>query len=308
MRPFRFALGGLVCACLLLSGLAGRIQAETIAVDLILSEPDSQNNRLDTTLTVYTLLGARSDTDTATVTGSITANLGVYFDRSTFDVADVNSLEFTGGSIKLSDMSFILNYGTFVGTIRASTTGIAARPSSPWGPGTVDQTYFNTADHSVLLNQGSVTAYGTGLLANLFEPVTVSFADEPIEASADAVGTVAVLLDRIEGSELVYRVNLILPVAYDESVPVADGVTASIAGGGVIAAAGEFRLPKWCRLRADLTGDCMVDLYDLIAFCEQWLTSSEAQTCPLSADLAGEDCFVDWQDFTVLAGEWLKQE
>ncbi|MBE0535704.1 MAG: hypothetical protein IH624_08535 [Phycisphaerae bacterium] len=305
MRRFGF-VGVLVWGMLSVACAGGgRMQAERIAVDLVLSPPDAGTNRLQTTLTVYAMGTSARDTDTATVTGTMQANLGVFIDDATYEVADVNSLEFTGGAIRLSDMSFTLNYGFLLGRIEARATGIGGAPSSPWGPGAVEAERFDTADHLVLLNEGSVAAWGTGLMGALFEPVTLLFADAPIEARADAVGTVAVRLERIDADEVIYRVDLMLPVAYDELSPINESVTAAITGGGVIAATGTFSLPRRCRFRADLTGDCRVDLYDLMAFCDQWLTAAEEDPCPLSADLAGADCYVDLDDFAVLAEEWL---
>jgi hypothetical protein len=59
--------------------------------------------------------------------------------------------------------------------------------------------------------------------------------------------------------------------------------------------------PIYCDLSADLTGDCHVTIADLSIFCEQWL--HEGSPCP-SADLARDDCKVDFYDFAVLVEEW----
>jgi endoglucanase len=59
------------------------------------------------------------------------------------------------------------------------------------------------------------------------------------------------------------------------------------------------------RMPADLSGasgtaDCRVDAYDLMALATRWLTDD------VTADLSGEDGFVDCHDFAELAGAWLQ--
>lgn len=53
--------------------------------------------------------------------------------------------------------------------------------------------------------------------------------------------------------------------------------------------------------KADLTGDCRVNLADLGVLAEHWLTQG---TCPLVADLTG-DCFVEFDDLDPMALQWL---
>jgi len=55
---------------------------------------------------------------------------------------------------------------------------------------------------------------------------------------------------------------------------------------------------------ADLTGDCYVDLADLLTLTSQWLTESiPPAACP-TADRTG-DCHVDGEDFFLLSEQWL---
>ena len=44
---------------------------------------------------------------------------------------------------------------------------------------------------------------------------------------------------------------------------------------------------------------------DLAVFVDQWLAYGDVEDCWLSADLSGADCYVDFGDFAVVAGEWL---
>jgi len=283
-------------------GLPGEASAEVVPVDLNLVPPD-ETNRVDMTVTALVSGYKASDWDTSTITGNVTAELEIYFDPATHDVVDVNTIAFTGGRLYFSDVSFTLNF-SLLGRIEASGTGIAATPKSPLGPGPVEEGNFNTSDHVLVVDQGLFSAYGTGIIGGLFDSITIDLADEPIEASSYAIGTIAVSLDAVQDSEGAYSVVLNLPVQFDEIVFENELATISVQSAGVLEAAGSFTR---CTLRTDLAGDdCRVDALDLAAFCEQWLSYSDLAACPLSADLAYDDCYVDFADFAVLAADWLR--
>lgn len=61
-----------------------------------------------------------------------------------------------------------------------------------------------------------------------------------------------------------------------------------------------------CPYKADLTGDCQVNLQDLAVFAGQWLDTADPAYCPLSADLAEDDCHVNLADYAFLASQWLQ--
>lgn len=63
--------------------------------------------------------------------------------------------------------------------------------------------------------------------------------------------------------------------------------------------------PTVCPLRADMTGDCIVDMADLAVFVEQWLSSVDPYYCTLSANLTGTDCSVTMDDVECFAAQWL---
>lgn len=61
-----------------------------------------------------------------------------------------------------------------------------------------------------------------------------------------------------------------------------------------------------CSLTTDLTGDCVVDISDLMEFGLQWLQSSELPgDCPFTANFEGENCKVELPDFAYLAEDWM---
>jgi hypothetical protein len=61
-----------------------------------------------------------------------------------------------------------------------------------------------------------------------------------------------------------------------------------------------------CTLVADLTGDCHVLLDDFAVLAAEWLLSGDPGSCPLTADLAGDDCAVTFADLAVMIDEWLQ--
>ena len=61
-----------------------------------------------------------------------------------------------------------------------------------------------------------------------------------------------------------------------------------------------------CSLSADLTGDCYVNIDDLDVFAGQWLLTDERRDCSLCADLTGYYCSVTFEDFAIIAEQWLQ--
>ena len=287
--------------CVWVSGVfGGQAYGEVVSVDLV-SLPESH---IDASVTVTAMGISRTDSDTTTAAGNVTAELGVYFDAGMPEVADVNSIRFTGGQLEFSDMSFTLTF-SFLGKINATTTGLGGKVDSPFGAGAVRDENFETIDHVLILDRGVMYASGTGLVGGVFEPMTIDLADEPMVLSGDDTGSVSVVLESLDGNEATYSVTLTLPVNYDNII-LDDGlVRIDFAGSGVVQAQGYF-VRFLCPLRADLAGgDCWVDEMDLAVFVDQWLAYGDVEDCWLSADLSGADCYVDFGDFAVVAGEWL---
>jgi hypothetical protein len=271
-----------------------------VSVDLV-GLPD---NHITATLTMTAMGAPQHDSDTGAVTGNVTAELDVRFDAGASEVADVNSIRFTGGALQLSDMSFTLDYG-FFGKVNASTTGLGGRPDSPSGAGAVMDEMFDMINHVLIFDQGIMYASGTGIVGGLFEPMTFNLSDSPMMLSGDDTGSVSVALESLEGYEATYSVTLILPVDSDEIVYGDESLEISFNVSGVVAARGYF-VRSLCPLRADLAwGDCLVDEADLAVFAEEWLAQGDVDDCGLSADLSGGDCYVGFGDFAVLASEWV---
>ena len=212
--------------------------AVIVPVDLGLTPPDPMN-QFDISVTAQAFGMPRSGSDTATVTGNVLAALGIEFDPVTHEVTSVDELEFTGGTIYLSDVSLTLNYG-LLGTILVSGTGVSGTLDTPDPPGTVTEGTFNTAEHLVILNNGQFHAYGTGAVGGLFEPITIDLSAEPVGATTDMTGYLDASLSTVVRETATYDVAMTLPVDFDEVVYDQDRVVVTVAVVGTVESTGEF--------------------------------------------------------------------
>jgi hypothetical protein len=287
----------MIFCVLVLSVLAGQLYGETVFVDMEVLP----GCNIDATLTVTGVLDG-SDSETTTVTGNITAELDIFFDAGIPEVADVNSIRFTGGQLHFSDMSFAINFG-FFGAMYTALTGVGGNLDSPYGAGIVVDGEFDCTNHVLILNQGMIDVWGTGIVGETFEPMTFDLNEESMVLSLANTGVVSAALESLEGNEATYSVTLNLPADFDEVLFGDETVSVDLAGSGVVEAHGSF---VRCPLRADLAGeDCQVDEADLAVFIDQWLVSGDIDDCGLSAEMYGEDCYVGLGDFAVIAKEWL---
>ncbi|MCK4887336.1 MAG: hypothetical protein KAS96_08100 [Planctomycetes bacterium] len=60
-----------------------------------------------------------------------------------------------------------------------------------------------------------------------------------------------------------------------------------------------------CTYLSDINLDLMVQGYDLGELAYQWLQSDDPGDCSLTAELFGNNCKVDFEDYAVMASEWL---
>jgi len=214
---------------------------ETIAnVDLTLTPPGDVNT-MDVVLTAEAFGNTLSDSDTATVTGNMIASLGIALDPATQEVAGVEQLEFTGGTIRLSDVFLELNFGFLIGKITASGTGIAGSPDTPVPPGTVVGDEFDTAEHQVTLDQGNFHAVGSGfVLGGLFPETDIDLSETPIEATSQMTGYIDVSLQSVDADTATYDVAVSLPVDFTEEVYSDESFSATVSIVGTLVAEGQF--------------------------------------------------------------------
>ncbi len=232
------SFGSLAAVCLVLG--VSVAAAETVSVDLGVTPADPMNV-FQITVTADISGTEVFDTDTSTVTGNILADLGMAFSPATHDVTSIDELEFTGGTLLFSDLSFTLDFSIF-GTLEASGTGIQGTLDTPAPPGTVVGGSFGTEEHLLVLNQGTFSAYGTGALAALFDPITIDLADEPLAATTESTGSVAASLTSLVGDLATYDVELTMPVDFEETLLEDEehSISVNVAAVGTLESAGQF--------------------------------------------------------------------
>lgn len=248
-------------------------------------------------------LWTQSDTDTSNLSGNVLADLQIDFDPVTHDVNQVTGLEFTGGTINLTETTdFHLDF-SFSGDINAAGTNISGTLDTPDPPQAVSGTTFNASEHQLILNSGDFIVEGSGMIGGFFDPFTFDFSTDPVVSSNTGTGTILISLLSVDGLTATYQIILTMPIDFNKQIFSNPSITMVLAGSGTLHAQGQF---SRCTLRADLTDDCLVNWDDLVEFCYQWLASDESQPCPLTADLTADDCHVDFFDFAILAYEWLQ--
>ncbi|MBN1124111.1 MAG: hypothetical protein JXA82_03825 [Sedimentisphaerales bacterium] len=278
------------------------IFAEVMFVDLTLVPPSSQANLLDTSFSVTVGTATVSDTDTTEISGDVFSEIELSFDPSN-QPDEITTVTFNGGRIEMTDVSYRLNF-SFLGSIIADGTGIAATVLTPIPPGSVSENTFELSEHVVILNEGTVYAEGTGLIGSQFEPMSSDFAQEPIEATMEGQGQIEVTLDHIQNEKAYYRVLVTLPLSIDHVAYEESDIVVRLGLSGTLQAEGWFSrcIAALC---ADLTGNGCVDVEDVQAFSDQWLAIGNPADCPLTADLAGGECYVGLSDLAVFADSWL---
>ncbi|NLE39847.1 MAG: tandem-95 repeat protein [Pirellulaceae bacterium] len=222
---------------------ASAAPAEVVILPLDFVPASSSFNRLNLTVSASydTWLGTLSDSDskTTSVQSGSTAQLKLdyTFDEVTRAVTSVNSIEFVGGSFSLSNVTFNLTFALlFTETIVA--TGIGGTFDTPSPPGSISgatAATFPTAQHDVILNQGTLNMSGIG------DTVTINLASDPIATTTVGTGQINTSAPSIVGSTATYNVEMILPVSFTEPVETGiSGLTASVAGTGTFKAVGSF--------------------------------------------------------------------
>ena len=226
--------------------------ADLIPVDLALVPPSAQINTLELTITAEALGSALGDSDSATLTGNVLAELTINFQPVTLE-ADTVGLEFTGGRFVGSDVSLSLNFG-LLGGIQATGTGIAGTVDTPAPPGLVVGGTFAGSDHVAILNEGIVYAHGTGTVGGLFDPLTVDLSVYPIITFSAEQGSLLVSAPVIAGPLATYDVTLTQPVELEEELYRDADVIVTVTGSGVLQATGQFVIPGPATLGLLLAG------------------------------------------------------
>jgi len=281
----------------LLAAATPPVLADLIPVDLTLVPPSAQVNTLELTITAEALGMTFGDSDTATLTGNALVELTINFQPVTFE-ADTVGLEFTGGRFAVSNVSFSLDFSLF-GEVQATGTGIAGTLDTLAPPGLVVGGAFAGSDHVAILNEGTVYAYGTGIVGGLFDPLTVNLSVDPIAAPGAQQGSLLVSSPVIAGPLATYDVTLTQPVELDQELFRDTDFVVTATGSGVLQATGQFVIPKPV-LPGDANLDGKVDGGDYTLWADHY---GECGVGLPEGDFTGEGC-VDGADYTIWADNY----
>lgn len=237
-RSFQKVLFACVLAALAVWS-AAPAGAEIIPVNLQLDPPAAPVNTLDVSITVaVTGGGSIADGDTTTASGNMLADLHATFDPVTH-VATVTGLEFTGGTMAFTDMSFLLDFSVF-GSIAAASQGMQATPDTPVPPGSVTGTTFPGLEHDVIFNAGTVDFTPSGAIAGSLSPFTYDLSTNPLAVTYDAPGTLTVSAPTIIALNATYDVFVSIPVDFSEIMFQDPNASVELSGTGTIQASGQF--------------------------------------------------------------------
>jgi len=210
--------------------------AEVVPVNLNLSPPLDPPNVLAATLTLSGQGMSLADTDNTTLIGNVMANLTAQFSSISHQVIDISGIEFTGGTILFSDMSFVFNAGP-MGTAKLDLTGVSGYLDTLAPPGVVSGGSFSTSDHVLKLNNGVGTSDQGGNTVTM-----VDFSVTPVAIVLNGTGSISASLDSIAGDQAIYNVALTAPMDYDVILLEESVIEAklSFAGSGTLEAEGQF--------------------------------------------------------------------
>ena len=236
-RPFRKLLFACVLAALAVS-YAAPAGAEIISVNLTLDAPAAPVNTLNVSIALDMTAGpSASDSRTTTAGGNLLADLHATFDP--MQVATVTGLEFTGGTMAFTDMSFLLDFGP-LGTVPTSSSNVQATADTPTPPGSVTGTTFPVLEHRVIFNAGTVDFVPSGPIASYLPPFTYDLSTHPLVVAHNATGTLTVSTPDIDFPNATYDVFLSIPLDFTAIVVESSDASATLDGAGTIQASGQF--------------------------------------------------------------------
>ena len=244
--------------------------AETVSVGLGFVPPTPEANTLDLTFTVTVMGNSSGDSDSATLTGMALVDLVFEADPVSQEIT-TTGLEFTGGTLSVSNLSFLVDMG-LLGAIEAAGNGLSGTFDTPLPPGPVSGTTFPADRHEMIFNNGTFYVTGSGFVGGLFESVSVDLAVEPMTAVGDGMGSLSVSSPTLIGDVATYDVLLLLPLSIDELVYDDGTIQVDAVGGCVLTATGQFARLVDTSIPGDLNEDGFVGQADLDIVLGAWGT------------------------------------
>lgn len=244
----------------IVAGLAATAAAQPAVLTL------GQGSQLAVTATLDTILGSRTDSDSSTITGTITVELDNYGNPTAITLHDFDAA-------LANNLSFAFSYG-FFGSINININNAAASyatPGTPTGPVAVapNTTFLFPSVSTNLAGQGSATGniLGIGAINETFNLTDFS----PFES--DFAGSVSVNND---------IVTLAGSIEFSGSSEVQTGVTLTVSGTLTLAADGPA--PEVDCI-GDWNNDTNLDFFDVLGFLADFGAQNPA------ADLNNDSSF-----------------
>ncbi|MEM6329527.1 MAG: hypothetical protein AAF790_04670 [Planctomycetota bacterium] len=247
---------------ILLGVLTQQAAAVVIDVPLTLAPASPSSNRFNIAVDAEVFLaGAVADDADTDLTGAVSSQLDVTLLPQGAEVAGIR---FLGGDISAADIQLTL------AGVAVTTTGLGGSIVTPGGGfSSVADGQFPTADHQLTLNAGTLN----------FPGGSIDYAAEPLDTPgvAGVSATLATQLIGQDGATQTYGVEITLPIAAEEFLPVGfpvlnGGVNLDFAGTVVLLGQFEIDLPA----AGDFNGDGVVDGADYAL----WRNDFEAGLAP----------------------------
>jgi hypothetical protein len=238
-------------------------------------------------LSVKVTAAGASDTELTRATGNILSTIGYDIYRG---LPLVHSIEFTGGQLSLlgaSQNNVVLDLNSFGVNIDIVGIGLAGQLDTPSPPSVVTGGSFDTSDHLVRINMGSLTASGTVAFVIPINE-SINLATDPLDLQTQGTSTIAVAQTATAGLNRTFEVTLQLPV--DATELITDPTDITIEVDGTVTARTTFTVAF--PLEGDYNGDGEVNLADYTV----WRDSLGATGKNLAAD-GNFDWVVDAEDY-----------
>lgn len=271
----RLAAFGLIAGAWFISASAA--EASIVTSVLTTTPASGSTNRLTLNVEVP-LFGSKSVT--ARVDGTINTRMSMLLNPFTGTLLDFAGLELTGGRCLLYDDSdgdrvLQLSWNIFVASLKVDIQNLACTFDTPIPYGSISPTTnpsvfeFPTEEHEVIINEGTAVAKGTGLASSV--DYSFDFNAEPMNATTEAIGKITLGNPSIAGNKATYNVQIELPIAVDEALPVEGLGDVVITGSATFKAAGTFVYNLTSvSLPGDLNGDGVVGSADLDIVRGNW--------------------------------------
>jgi hypothetical protein len=286
-------VAGLIAAGLLATPDA---RALTASLDLGLLPTTGTVNRMNIDLEVDYNGTVLRDSELTRLSGNVLSDI----DYEIVGGAPViNGISLTGGQVTVrgaSTNNVTFSFGVpFLAGVNITGANIAGTFDTPFAPSNVSNNQFLAADHEVVLNQGTLTAVGSGLLSNINE--TLDLATDPLPLSQDT-GFGSISLVQVGGQvglQKTYEITVTLPVDDTQVIPIDNNgstipVTIDVSGSVVARDTFTITVP----LAGDYNDDGMVDAADYLV----WRNSAGSSGAGLPADGNG-DMQITGADYTI---------